>query len=102
MWLYGTLSLNELSDRICTSNEQATRAVGQLVKTGYVSRVKNENNRREIEISLTEAAENVVKESLDKAIKRLPKSIESLSDEDAKTVCECVDKIGDIIMRMGY
>ena len=102
LWLYGTLSLNELSDRICTSNEQATRAVGQLVKTGHVSRVKNENNRREIEISLTKAAENVVKEALDKAIQKLPKSIESLSDEDARTVCECIDKIGDIIMRMGY
>lgn len=102
LWLYGTLSLNELSDRICTSNEQATRAVGQLVKSGHVSRVKNENNRREIEISLTQVAVDVVKDSLENATKRVPKNIENLDDEDAKTICECIDKIGDIIKRMGY
>ena len=100
--LYGTMSLNELSDKICTSNEQATRAVGQLVKMGYVSRVKNENNRREIEISLTETAENVVKEAQEKAIKRVPENIQSLDDEDAKTICECIDKIGEIIKKMNY
>ena len=100
--LYGTMSLNELSDKICTSNEQATRAVGQLVKMGYVSRVKNENNRREIEISLTETAENVVKEAQEKAIKRVPENIQSLDDEDAKTICECIDKIGEIIKNMNY
>jgi DNA-binding MarR family transcriptional regulator len=102
LWLHKKLSLTELSEQICTSNEQATRAVGQLVKMGYVSRVKNENNRREIEISLTEAAEKVVKDAKEKATKRVPENIQSLDDEDAKTICECIDKIGEIIKKMNY
>ena len=35
------LSMSQLADRICTSNEQATRAVSQLVIKGYVNRAKN-------------------------------------------------------------
>ena len=102
LWLSGTLSLNELSKKICTSNEQATRAVGQLVKKGIVSRVKNENNRREIEIRLTQAGIDDIKEAQNKIIQRMPKGMEALDDKDAKTICECIDKIGEIIMRMGY
>ena len=100
LWLYGTLSLTELSDRICTSNEQATRAVGQLVKGGYVNRVKNESNRRSIEISLAQEGADVIKETLDTATKRLPESIENMDNKDAKTLCDCINKIGEILIRL--
>ncbi len=102
LWLSGTLSLNELSKKICTSNEQATRAVGQLVKRGIVSRVKNENNRREIEISLTQAGIDDIKEAQKKIIQRMSKGLEAMDEKDANTICECIDKIGEIVKRMGY
>lgn len=98
LWLRKTLSLTELSEQICTSNEQATRAVGQLVKGGFVNRVKNKTNRRSIEISLTDSAVEMIKATQATAAKRIPEKFESLNEQDAKTLVECLDKIGKILI----
>ncbi len=98
LWLRKTLSLTELSEQICTSNEQATRAVGQLVKGGFVNRVKNKTNRRSIEISLTDSAVEMIKATQATAAKRIPEKFESLNEQDAKMLVECLDKIGKILI----
>ncbi len=99
LWFYGKMSLSELSVHICTSNEQATRAVGQLVKMNMVSRVKNEQNRREIELSLTQQAIAAVEQAQEKIVARFPKSFEGVSDEDAKVILDSLEKIGGIIKK---
>ena len=48
------LSMSQLAGKICTSNEQATRAVTQLVDKGLVNRMQNKTNRRVVNISLTQ------------------------------------------------
>ncbi len=53
----GVLSMSALAKRINTSNEQATRAVSQLIKLGFMERFQNENNHRIVNIRLTGAAE---------------------------------------------
>ena len=100
LWLYKTLSLSELSEKICTSNEQATRAVGQLVKQGCVTRTKNESNRRSIEISLTQKAIDAILEAQSKAAERIPESLDRISEEDAATILDCLNKIGDIVIKL--
>lgn len=98
LWLHKKLSLTELSEQICTSNEQATRAVGQLVKSGFVNRVKNQTNRRSIEISLTQKGIHLIKGAQATAAKRIPQRLSELSDEDAKTLVDCLEKIGEILI----
>jgi DNA-binding MarR family transcriptional regulator len=98
LWLHKKLSLTELSEQICTSNEQATRAVGQLVKSGFVNRVKNQTNRRSIEISLTQKGIDLIKDAQATAAKRIPQRFNELSDEDAKTLVDCLEKIGEILI----
>lgn len=51
-----TFSMSGLARSISTSNEQATRAITQLVESGMVLREKNKINRRVINISLTDEA----------------------------------------------
>ena len=48
--------MSGLERSISTSNEQATRAITQLVESGMVLREKNKINRRVINISLTDEA----------------------------------------------
>lgn len=55
--LCGTLTMSQLASKINTSNEQATRAVAQLVDRGFIIRMHNPNNRRVINIKLTDEAE---------------------------------------------
>ena len=53
----GSLTMSNLASRINTSNEQATRAVAQLVGKGLVERAHDPQNRRIVNISLTPEAE---------------------------------------------
>ncbi|MBP1538149.1 MAG: MarR family transcriptional regulator [Ruminococcus sp.] len=98
LWLHKKLSLTELSEQICTSNEQATRAVGQLVKSGFVNRVKNQTNRRSIDISLTQKGIDMINGAHATAAQRIPQRLSELSDEDAKTLVDCLEKIGEILI----
>lgn len=98
LWLHKKLSLTELSEQICTSNEQATRAVGQLVKSGFVNRVKNQTNRRSIDISLTQKGIDMINGAHATAAQRIPQRLSELSDDDAKTLVECLEKIGEILI----
>lgn len=100
LWLDNDMTLAQLSDRICTSNEQATRAVGQLVKMGVVTRNKNENNRRTIDISLTDEGKKAVKEAQTMLIDRMLESLQKLSESDARTVLECIEKVGSIFNKI--
>lgn len=98
LWLHKKLSLTELSEQICTSNEQATRAVGQLVKSGFVNRVKNQTNRRSIYISLTQKGIDMINGAHATAAQRISQRLSELSDEDAKTLVDCLEKIGEILI----
>ena len=52
--------MSELARSINTSNEQATRAISQLVDIGFVTRSQNEQNHRIVNIDLTEKAEKYI------------------------------------------
>ena len=54
--LNGTLTMSGLASKINTSNEQATRAVAQLVEKGFIERMHDPANRRIIKIRLSEEA----------------------------------------------
>lgn len=56
MYSSGTLSMSELARRITTSNEQATRAVTQLVAIDFIDRSQNEHNHRIVNVKLTDKA----------------------------------------------
>lgn len=59
------LSMSMLAKRINTSNEQATRAVSQLIEMGFMERFQNETNHRIVNIKLTSKG----KDYLDNVIK---------------------------------
>jgi DNA-binding MarR family transcriptional regulator len=85
---YDVMSMSELARCICTSNEQATRAVSQLVDGGFIMREQNRNNRRIINISLTDAAKDYLK-MVDKTLKEnLSGKLESISDEESKRLID--------------
>lgn len=52
----GVLSMSALAKRINTSNEQATRAVSQIIQLGFMERFQNETNHRIVNIRLTDSA----------------------------------------------
>jgi len=84
------LSMSQLANSICTSNEQATRAVTQLVNMGFVNRAQNKTNRRVVNISLTDKAKAYIDASKKKNLAETEESAERLSDEQAKAIYDAV------------
>ncbi len=73
------LTMNELSDKLNAQTSTMTRIVNNLVRDGYVSRSRDESDRRTVVVSLTEKGaitadrlENDIKEYYRKSVAFLP------------------------------
>lgn len=97
MMNFDTLSMSELARSINTSNEQATRAVAQLVERGYINRVQNEKNRRIVNISLTESARELLNELIDLAAGRMSDKLAHTSTAEIRKLEESMSAVDKII-----
>ncbi len=92
-----TLSMSQLAKKINTSNEQATRAVAQLVEKDYVSRCKSQTNKRVINISLTEKAHEFLKKTKENIHDELIKKFDIISDEEIHRFYESLIHIKQVL-----
>ncbi len=90
-----TFSMSELASLIGTSNEQATRAVSQLVNMGYISRSQNEVNHRIVNIRLTDEA----KAALGGISESIGKRISANYTDAAKEalICELMKELNELL-----
>lgn len=73
MYLYGELTMMQLSKLCGITKEQATRALSPLVDEGLVARSISENNRNYVYVSLTEEGKAHMRTMLCRCAKRLDK-----------------------------
>ena len=95
--IHPTLSMSQLAKKINTSNEQATRAVAQLVEKGFISRCKSQTNKRVINISLTEKAHAFLKKTKDNIHDELVKKFDIISDEEIHRFYESLIQIKQVL-----
>lgn len=88
---YGTMSMSELASKICTSNEQATRAVSKLVDNGYIERFQNRLNRRVVNIRLTASGNEMIMKAREESVKLASLGFEVLTDQDIKDLLNAVE-----------
>jgi DNA-binding MarR family transcriptional regulator len=86
--------MNELADRILYSKSGLTRVVDRMEKAGLVRRVRPENDRRSIFVSLTEEG----RETMERARRHHRHGIEQhfashLSDADVKALTRALEKV---------
>lgn len=70
----GSLAMNELSERMNLNSSTMTRILDNLVRDNYISRDKDESDRRIVVVSLTDAGREAAKD-LDIAVKEYYKKI---------------------------
>lgn len=63
LWLEDNITISQLSTRTNLANTTLTTMLDRLEKQGQIIRHRNENNRREIRIQLTDSAKNLQQES---------------------------------------
>ena len=63
LWLEDNITISQLSARTNLANTTLTTMLDRLEKQGQIIRQRNENNRREVKIQLTDSAKKLRQES---------------------------------------
>ncbi|MGN0594425.1 MAG: MarR family transcriptional regulator [Hominimerdicola sp.] len=93
----GTLTMSQLASKINTSNEQATRAVAQLVDKGFIVRMQNPDNRRVINIKLTDKAQKFMDKTINEIKDEILKKFECVSDEEMEKTYQALMQISTVL-----
>ena len=96
-----TFSMTELARLIDTSNEQATRAVSQLVRKGLIERSQNEVNHRIVNIRLSDEAKTEMGLIADSISKKLFAAVSFENNEKEKEknarIRECIVELNKLL-----
>lgn len=90
------VSSGELSERLFLSTPRVASALKSLSKKGFIERNKDENDKRIVIVSITEAGKSFVMEEHEEAITMLEKTLEKLGEKDAKEFVRILNRITEI------
>ncbi|MDO4944470.1 MAG: MarR family transcriptional regulator [Ruminococcus sp.] len=96
----GTLTMSQLASKINTSNEQATRAVAQLVDRGFIVRMQNPKNRRVINIKLTEEAQVFFNKMINEILDDLISKFADISDEEMERLSHSLEQVSSVLKKV--
>lgn len=84
--VHGTHTLGELADRERVSAPTMNRSVNCLEQDGYLSRTPDEEDRRKVNIALTDAGTAVVEETVRRRDAWLEDALSELAPEERSTL----------------
>lgn len=90
--------MSQMSEHLAVSREQTSRAVGPLVERGMVERARNPNQRRQVEIFLSEAGCRDVVRRNALVLEDIRACVAGLSDEDRLALVEA-SRVAEGVMR---
>ena len=88
----GAINVNNVKDRMIEKSPNTTRLMDKLVDKNLVERWRCDEDRRVVYIKLTEDGHQILKE-IDQSIELLTITNINLSDEEAQTLSDLLDKI---------
>jgi DNA-binding MarR family transcriptional regulator len=89
----GDLSLSELSERIRAQNSTVTGIIDRMEREGLVVRERSKEDRRVINITLTEKGSRIAREVSVEPMEVLRASLESLSAAEMRELMKILTKI---------
>ncbi|MCR5815446.1 MAG: MarR family transcriptional regulator [Ruminococcus sp.] len=96
----GSLTMSGLASKINTSNEQATRAVAQLVEKGFIERMHDSANRRIIRIKLTDEAKEFVEQIKREMHEDFLERFSVFSDDELEELVKATNIIAEKLNKM--
>lgn len=86
------VNLFEVQERMISPMSNATRLVEKLRLKGYVERSECEQNRRKVDIKITESGLNLLNELNDKVIQKEQELLNQLTPEQLNTFVELINQ----------
>ncbi len=88
------LTINAIIERMLDRMSNVSRLVDKLLEKGYVERQQSADDRRAVDVVITQKGMNILAE-IDKQQERWEKQYTKLSEEEAKQLNELLDKLRD-------
>ncbi len=90
-------SLKELSKSIAISSSSLSPLIEKLVKQGFIIRVQNSKNRREVLISLTNLGEKYIVDEISKRIESINNILNILNEKEKNNIVKSMITIYNIL-----
>lgn len=94
------ITMSQLSEKISTSREQASRAVSPLVNRHLIRRDINQLNRRQLNMTLTEEGKKYLVYIKKTYIDLMISSFDKLTEDELHTLLVSLKNISDILNKM--
>ena len=86
------VSINSITDRMIDRMSNASRLVEKLRKKSYIERCKCEDDKRRVDVTLTDKGIHILKE-LDEIMPEMEKFIHHLDKTEVENINELLDKL---------
>ena len=96
----GMLSMSELSKNMSVSKQQLTIIIDKLLKANFVERVYNKNDRRIINVKLSEEGNNFLCLFKTKIVKDMHLRVKALNEDEVNTLLNAIDDIYNITKKL--
>jgi len=87
----GTITIQEMSERLNLSLSATSRLIDDLVKTDFIDRVEDSSNRRSKLLSLTQTGEDFLNQLSIERVKMIRNTAESLPQALSKKFLEIIN-----------
>ena len=88
----------ELSEKLYLSTPRVASALNSLSKKGFIERNRDENDKRIVIVTITEAGRSFMMEEHEEAISMLEKTLQKLGEKDAKEFVRILIRITEFAM----
>ncbi len=96
------MNLTSLAQQLSITNQAITTISNTLVRKGYVMRIYDEANRRQIELEITPEGLDYVNQNEDEVVEILGREFAHLSEEDLEALRRASDEIYSILNKTTF
>jgi len=96
----GTMCQKDIGEKILKSSGNITMVIDNLEKKGYVSRERDQSDRRFLRVSLTDAGREKIEEILPPHVKAIVEMMNTLTGEEQKNLGQLAKKLGTNIQNI--
>jgi DNA-binding MarR family transcriptional regulator len=96
----GTLHVSEIGERLQIARAAMTKLIEKMVQMEIVERKTNREDRRQIDIILTERAKTVLLENKSKISSAFQKMLDTLSDEELENISRSFLTVRDLLSHL--
>ncbi|MBI4813482.1 MAG: MarR family transcriptional regulator [Methanobacterium sp.] len=98
---HGDLPMSEIGRKVHISKSNMTSLIDKLVENGLTERLPDQNDRRVINISITNKGKDILRDWRKYSNNEIKKSLSVLSEEDLEKFYVSVENIKDILYKLG-